>query len=189
MPLLFCKYREDEMNKEALLDFVRPYYADKDIMHNMWHIELVERKVKQILTAGDYRVDEEGLILAAYFHGFIYNDEYAIVDWLRKHGYVEERIKRIVQIAWESQREEIPVTLEGKILHDAHVLEGGRVYLVVKTLITGSVRGQSLKETMDFMERNVLDRNICYLPETIPLCEEMNRFARSLFEELRSGVC
>lgn len=42
-------------------------------------------------------------------------------------------------------------------MHDAHVLEGGKAYLIVKTLITGSVRGQSLVETLDFMERNVLN--------------------------------
>ena len=29
----------------------------------------------------------------------------------------------------------IPETMEGKILHDAHVLEGGKTYLMVKTLM------------------------------------------------------
>ncbi len=33
-------------------------------------------------------------------------------------------------------------------MHDAHVLEGGKTYLIVKTLITGSVRGQSLVDTL-----------------------------------------
>ena len=30
------------LNEKALLEFVEPYYIDKDIMHNMWHIKLVE---------------------------------------------------------------------------------------------------------------------------------------------------
>lgn len=58
----------------------------------------------------------------------------------------EEDIEVIIKVAWESQRPEIPETLEGKILHDAHVLEGGKTYTVVKTLITGSVRGSRLKK-------------------------------------------
>ena len=27
------------INDKALFEFVEPYYVDKDIMHNMWHIE------------------------------------------------------------------------------------------------------------------------------------------------------
>lgn len=177
-----------EMDKTALVEFVKPYYADKDIMHNMWHIELVEKMVEKIVEAGDYCVDSESLCLATYFHGFIYRNEDTIVQWLRDNGYCDEKIRKVIQVAWESQRKEIPETLEGKILHDAHVLEGGKTYLVVKTLITGSVRGQSLTETLGYMERNVLDKNVCYLPETIPMCEEMNSFARDFYETLREGI-
>ena len=176
------------VDREALFAFVEPYYADKDIMHNMWHIELVEKKVEQIIAAGGYRVDRECLLLATWFHGFVYRDEGAITKWLREQGYTEEKIQRIIQIAWESQRKEVPESLEGRILHDAHVLEGGKTYLVVKTLITGSVRGQSLLDTIRYMEENVLEKNVCYLPETIPQCEEMNAYAEMFVAELRAGI-
>lgn len=73
-------------------------------------------------------------------------------------------------------------------MHDAHVLEGGKAYLIVKTLITGSVRGQSLTDTLKYMQKNVLDKNKCYLPETISLCEEMNRYTNSFFDELTAGI-
>lgn len=176
------------MDKESLLSFVMPYYADKDIMHNMWHIELVEKMVYRILNTGNYRVDEESLILAVYFHGFVYNEEESIRTWLGMNGYQTKDIKKIIQIALESQRNEVPELLEGKILHDAHILEGGKTYLVAKTLITGSVRGQTLEETLKYMEQNVLDKNKCYLPETVPLCEEMNRFTRNFYEALQEGI-
>lgn len=30
-----------KLEYNEVIDFVKPYYKDKDIMHNMWHIELV----------------------------------------------------------------------------------------------------------------------------------------------------
>lgn len=173
---------------DALESFVRPYYADKDIMHNLWHIELVKRMADRILSVGNYKINEEHLILALYFHGFIYRDEETIRAWLKKQQYSPEAMEHIVKIAWESQRKEVPETLEGKILHDAHVLEGGKAYCVVKTLITGSVRGQSPEQTLRFMEKNVLGKNQCYLPETIPLCEEMNAYTQQFYYDISSGI-
>ncbi len=176
------------LDEKALLEFVEPYYRDKDIMHNMWHIELVKKMVQKILAVGDYEIDEECLILATYFHGFIYKEEEKIRDWLIAQNFDEEMIAKTLKIAWESQRSEVPETLEGKILHDAHVLEGGKTYLIVKTLITGSVRGQSLVDTLNYMKDNVLNKNACYLPETIPLCEEMNRYTNDFFKELMDDI-
>lgn len=175
-------------NKNALMEFIEPYYREKDIMHNMWHIELVKKMTDKILSVSSYEVDRECLYLAMYFHGFIYKEEERITQWLCQQGYSDEVISKVIQIAWESQRNEIPKTIEGMILHDAHVLEGGKAYLIVKTLITGSVRGQSLVETIRFMENNVLDRNQYYLPETIPLCTEMNRYTKEFYKILVEGI-
>ena len=176
------------MNMEALKEFSAHYYQDKDIMHDMWHIELTERWMNRIIRLGGYTPDNEVLTCALYFHGFIYSHEAEIRTWLALQNTAPDTIERIVKAAWESQRSEIPETLEGKILHDAHVLEGGKTYLVVKTLITGSVRGQSLTETIDFMKQYVLDKNHCWLPETIGLCEEMNAYAKEFIHELERGI-
>lgn len=172
------------MNRDALLEFVTPYYQAKDIMHNLWHIELVVKTVDKIIAMGNYPVDRDKLLLATYFHGFIYSKEQEIRRWLSTQNYTQKAIDFILQIAWESQRSEVPISLEGKILHDAHVLEGGRTYLVVKTLITGSVRGQSLPETLEYMKKHVLNKNACYLPETIPLCVEMNHYTNTFYNQI-----
>ena len=176
------------LNKNALIEFVEPYYSKKDIMHNMWHIELVLKMIDRIRSVCSYQIDDECLTLATYFHGFVYRDAEAIKQWMQAQGYKDEIISKAIKVAWESQRNETPETIEGKILHDAHVLEGGKTYLVVKTLITGSVRGQSLLDTLHYMKNNVLDKNSCYLPETIPLCEEMNKYTNQFFEELIEGI-
>ncbi len=176
------------VSNEILNGFIEPYYKDKDIMHNMWHIELVQKQVSKIIEIGNYTVNREYLRLALAFHGFIYREENKIREFLSENGYKNDDIERIVKIAWESQRPEIPETLEGKILHDAHVLEGGKTYAVVKTLITGSVRGQSLKQTLEFMRNNVLGGNKCYLPAAIAMCDEMNEFTEYFYNELTHGI-
>ena len=176
------------ISKERLNAFIEPYYIDKDIMHNMWHIELVRRQMKKIVNLGKYKIDEKILDLALAFHGFIYKDEEKIRSFLLENDVNNADIEKIVKVAWESQRPEQPETLEGKILHDAHVLEGGKTYTIVKTLITGSVRGQSLEETLLFMKNRVLGTNKCYLPETIILCDEMNEFTENFYNELVMGI-
>ena len=175
-------------NEDALVEFCRPYYENKDIMHDMWHIELVRKWVDRLIHDYHYAVDYDLLLPALYFHGFIYSHQSQIEAWLGTQGYPTDDIRKITKIAWESQRPEIPETLEGKVLHDAHVLEGGKTYTAVKTLITGSVRGQTLLETLDFMEQYVLGKNVCYLPETIKLCREMNDWTLHFFEEIKRGI-
>ena len=169
---------------DELLKFVEPYYEKKDIMHNMWHINMVKKQIDKILKLGDFEIDYESLIYAMYLHGLIYSEEINIRRFLIESKLDNVKIEKIIKISKESQRSEVPETLEGKILHDAHVLEGGRTYLVVKTLITGSVRGQNLKETLLYMKENVLNKNKCYLKETIPLCDEMNKYTNNFYEEL-----
>ena len=176
------------MEDNDLINFIKPYYENKDIMHNMWHINLVKKEVDKILAISDYDVNYNNLLYALYFHGFIYSDENKIREFLNKHSFSNDDIENIIKIAWESQRGEEPKTIEGKILHDAHVLEGGKTYLVVKTLITGSLKGQNLEETLKFMKNNVLNKNKCYLKETIPLCEEMNKYTNDFYQEIMKEV-
>ena len=176
------------MNEKELLEFVKPYYVNKDIMHNMWHMELVKKQLDKILSLCNYDINYNDLIYAMYFHGFVYSDEDKIREFLNKQGLDKINIDRIIKISYESQRSEEPVTFEGKILHDAHVLEGGKNYLVVKTLITGSLRGQDLLETLQYMKENVLGKNKCYLKETIPLCEEMNKYTEDFYNELVKDI-
>lgn len=171
-------------DEKKLIEFVTPYYVDKDIMHNMRHIELVKKKIDNILDISNYKINYEYLIIAMYFHGFIYSDEKAIRTWLNNQGYAKSEIDIITKIAWESQRSEVPESIEGKILHDAHVLEGGKTFTVVKTLITGTVRGQTLEETLEFMKNNVLNASKCYLPETVPLCDEINDYTNQFFKDI-----
>ncbi len=168
--------------------FVSPYYESKDIMHDLSHIERVLKAVKKLVKRYEDEVDKELIIYAAYFHGFIYKDEKKIMDWLNSKGISENKMKKIIQVAWESQKEEVPKSLEGKILHDAHMIEGGKTFLIVKSLITGSVRGQTLNETIEYIQRNILDKGKCYLPEAREIYNEQQSFAKDFIKDLMEGI-
>lgn len=78
--------------------------------------------------------------------------------------------------------------MEGRILHDAHMIEGGRTYFIVKSLITGSVRGQTLEQTIDYIENNILDKGLCYLPEAQEIYDEQQAFAKDFIVSLKEGL-
>lgn len=176
------------MDLKELREFSMPFYAEKDLMHNLWHIELVYKWVQKIIRLGNYDVDKDCLLAASYFHGFIANHEDEIRNWLLVQGFNCEKTDKIVTTARESLASSIPRTIEGKILHDAHLIEGGKVYIIAKCLITGSLRGQTLLETIDYMENNIIDKRECFLPETISLFEEANQFAKEFLAELKNGI-
>lgn len=97
-------------------------------------------------------------------------------------------INKIITTAWESQKDRSAQTLDGKILHDAHMIEGGRTYLIVKPLITGSLRGQTLNQTIKYIEENILEKGCCYLPEAQEIYNKQQEFAESFIKELKDGL-
>ncbi|MFT9495254.1 hypothetical protein [Anaerosolibacter sp.] len=176
------------MDLSILKEFCSPYYAHKDMVHNLSHIERVLKYALSIMDKGDYDVNRDILVYAAYFHGFIYHHETEIILWLRKQHLSPDEVDRIIKVAWESQRNSIPETIEGRIVPDAHMLEGGKTFLVVKSLITGSLRGQTLEETIQYMEDNLIDKGQCYLPEIAEIYREQQRFSREFIEDLKEGL-
>ena len=171
---------------EKVKVFVQPYYDGKDLMHNFSHIVRVLNLAKKI--AKNYQVDDELLIIGAYFHGVIHLDEEKVINFLQSNEVDEQRIKKIVQIAWDSQKDSTSDLIEGKILHDAHLLEGGRTYLIVKSLVTGTARGQSLSDTVKYIEDNVLGKFKCLLPESQNEYCEKEKFAEEFLKDLKENL-
>lgn len=176
------------MDISALKEFAASYYQNKDIMHNFSHIEKVLNAVNRLISIIGENIDMEVIVYAAYFHGFIYSYENEIAEWLKNNDISEEKVKFITKVAWESQKSEIPDTLEGMILHDAHMIEGGKTYLIVKSLITGSLRGQTLEQTISYTENNILGKGCCYLSEAQKVYDDQQRFAAEFIRDLKEGL-
>jgi uncharacterized protein len=175
-----------EINK--LIAFSAPYYHNKDIMHNLRHIELVLEAAEYIIKTGKYTVDHDCIIAAAYFHGFVITNENDIREWLFTQNISRAWVDKTITASHESHADSKPQTIEGTILHDAHLIEGGKAYMITKCLITGSIRGQTLLQTIDYIEKNILFKRKCYLPETIPFFEEANQYTNNFLSELKNGV-
>jgi uncharacterized protein len=174
------------LNVGEVQQFVKNDYAAKDLMHDLSHIRRLLKVARRL--AEDHACDLELVMLGAYFHGVIYQKENEIREFLHDNGVLPERINQAVQIAWESQKDNNPQTIEGTILHDAHLIEGGKTFLITKSLVTGTARGQTLEETISFFERNILGKFRCYLPEAQRIYEEKEKFARDYLADLKQDL-
>ena len=158
------------------------WYRDKDTMHDLSHIDRVTRAALSFTT--DSVADRATLEAAALFHGVVYSQEADIRSLLEAEGIEAPDVERVIAVSWESQKEAAPQTPEGRILHDAHLLEGDENFLVTKALVTGSVRGQSLSATIDYMESQ-LGAHRCALPENQKEYERRELVVRNYIAKLR----
>jgi uncharacterized protein len=74
------------------------------------------------------------------------------------------------------------------ILHDAHLIEDGRTFLAVKSLVTGLQRGDTLLDIINYFEKEIDGWFECYLPETSRLYSEKEEFARRFFRDLKKNL-
>jgi uncharacterized protein len=173
--------------KNKIREFSIPYYDEKDIMHGTKHINRMLKEAEK-LALNYPQADKDVVFIACYLHGVENRNNGNVRAFLSAINISEEQIEKCIKAAFESQVGSVPETLEGKIVHDAHMIEGGKTFLVVKSLVTGTAGGQSLEETLDFMNRNILNKGKCYLPEAIYKYEEkqiyLGEFMESIFTEL-----
>ena len=174
------------LNVSDVEEFLRSDYERKDIMHNLSHVRRILREAQRL--AENRICDSELLMIGAYFHGIIYDKETQARKFLKNKAVPDERIEKAMRIAWESQKESEPETIEGKILHDAHLIEGGRTFLITKSLVTGTLRGQTLEDTISYIERNILGKYRCHLPEAQKIYEQKERFAADFLAGLKSSL-
>lgn len=172
----------------AIEDFSKPFYQHKDIMHDWTHIERVACSMRKLVEEEQVVIDQLVAEAALMLHGIIYSIEPEIRHFLSSIGLSQASVEMIIQVAWESQKEERPSTPEGLILHDAHLLEGGKYFEIIKSLITGSVRGQSLKETLDYIQRNLLEKGRCYTDSGRKQYEVMKAITRDIYLDLREEI-
>ena len=175
------------MDEKNLRQFCSPLYESKDIMHNLSHIDRIISLAKKMCEKHT-DADMETIIFGAYFHGLVDNNTDDIQEYLSSINIVQSKIAKILQASRDSQINNIPMSLEGSILHDAHLLEGGKTFIVTKCLVTGAARGQSLAETIAYMEKNIIGKGVVFLEENREEYETRQLFAKDFICELKNGL-
>ena len=175
------------MDEAALARFVAPYYARRDAMHDLSHIRRFLRTARSI--SKKYPVDGDVLTCAAYFHGVDKKKRGAeLIEFMASQGLTRNKALKILHVTSESHKESKPETVEGKILHDAHLVVGGKSLMVANFLVTGALRGFPIAHTINYFEKEVDGRFRCYLPETRKKYAAMEKFARRFFRELKRSL-
>ncbi|MBT3318134.1 MAG: hypothetical protein HN948_04555 [Clostridia bacterium] len=175
------------MDEKNLRQFCSPHYESKDIMHNLCHIDRIIRLAKK-MCENHADAEIETVIFGAYFHGLVDNSTDDIQEYLSSINIVQSKIAKILQASRDSQINSIPISLEGSILHDAHLLEGGKTFIVTKCLVTGTARGQSLTETIAYMEKNIIGNGKVSLEENAATLDERQLYAKEFIRELKNGL-
>ena len=113
------------------------------------------------------------------------SDELAIRSFLASLSIDKHRVARIINVARESFKESRPEMPEGACLHDAHFIKGGTFFGVAKSLVTGAIRLQTLRQTLDFIENELFGRFKCVTDKAHVLYAEREPFTQEFVAELR----
>jgi uncharacterized protein len=181
---------EGELNLDAVERLVSSDYDNKDTMHDLTHIKRVYAAAVRIAAAAQLSCDADVLKLGAYLHGVVYLEARALQlhRQLLELGLAPQTVERAMQAARESQTDADARSPEGIALHDGHLLEGGRSFLLVKSLVSGAARGSTLAEIVEYWSEHDTGRTRCVLPAAQSVFEQRLAFARSVFEELAEDV-
>jgi uncharacterized protein len=171
------------IDTNAMESFLGDDYASKDIMHGLSHVHRILGLARELGASHPH--DPEVLMIAAYCHGVVYSKESDIRSFLARGGMRADLVDKAIKASWESQTDGIPETIEGVLLHDAHLLEGGKTFIITKSLVTGTVRGQTIDQTIRFIEQQVLGRFRCALPEAQAAYEQKEAYARDFLADLK----
>lgn len=169
---------------ESLLAAFGPLYSKKDPAHGIGHIRRVYRK--SLSLAKKRKVDRRLIMLGALLHGLVRSDEARAKNVLRGTGTPDHEIRKGIGVAIESQADSVPRTIEGKILHDAHLCEGGGYFIAAKCFATARYMGYPLRGTYEWVRKNVIEnkKRRCYLPETRIEYARKIRNLKGIWEEL-----
>lgn len=172
--------------QKRLANFVRPLYAGKDTMHDLSHIDRIRRVAFRLSQR--LECDRDLLEAVVCLHGVIWSHEVEIREFLLRDGLSVSEADVLVSAAWGSQKDRSAQSAEGRLLHDAHLLEGDENFLITKTLVTGSARGQPLSETISYFEDHLLGQYRCYDAENQAEYERRERIAFDFIAKLKAAL-
>lgn len=172
--------------RDSLLSFVTPFYAEKDPLHGIDHARRILDAARTIASLESLSVDDDLLFYGSMFHGLAANNVAAIRSFFGESRATLGELVCGASIA--SLGKSVCRTAEEQLLHDAHVIEGGSIYYYLKPLITGSFMRQSLSETLAFIDGMLSDAPLTYFPTTAARLSSFRAEARNLHARLQQQL-
>jgi uncharacterized protein len=165
----------------AVEEFAKPFLAEKGSMHGLAHVKNVLKIAEE--QRRKHGGDGDVILYAGYLHGIVRENGKDVKKFLESQRFDPKKVERILKAAKEVTG--TARTTEGKVLHDAHLLEGGDSHLVVKAMTTGAERGQTVRESIKHLEEHVLGKHKCCFPENQKIYDRKESFARKALVKLK----
>ncbi|MBU0591007.1 hypothetical protein KKF81_06540 [Candidatus Micrarchaeota archaeon] len=173
---------------DSYLQLFKIFYESKDLAHGIGHIRRVYSKA--VIFSKGREINKKALALGAILHGLTEDKYQEARVILLNNGLQEELIEKALTIARGSQATAVPVSMEGKILHDAHLCEGGDYFIPIKALATAISRGYSIKENYNWVEKNIImnKKRKCYTKQGKKEYSKKMKMLKLVWKELAAII-
>lgn len=176
----------------AYLQFVEPFYEEKDPAHNFRHIQRIVDRLDLLSSGMSPQPAQDMLYFLASFHGLAKKMSSStdfrenVKDFLQQIGWNEERIADGFERLHRHLKS--PLTVEEKIVHDANFVELLGAFGIAKAFTKGGAEGQSYEETADIFEYQFLDAVEFKTPVGIQIASEKREYTKDFFARLRAEL-
>jgi len=179
------------MEIQSHLDFVRPYYRDRDAGHDLRHIVRIFGRLDELSGGFETSPSSRKLHFLAAFHGLggrLSDDagfQQSTTQYLQGLGWENEEITA----SFQSLKRHLsnPSTIEEMIVHDANFFEVTGIFGIAKAFTVGGSYAQTYEETLDIFEAN-LDKLTFQTPVGRTIYEARKDTARAFIADLRAEL-
>jgi len=176
----------------AYLQFVEPFYEDKDPAHNFRHIQRIVDRLELLSSEMSPQPSQDMLYFLASFHGLTKkmssSAEFAgtVKEYLLQVGWSEEESADGIERLHRHLKS--PLTVEEKIVHDANYVELLGAFGIAKAFTKGGSEGQSYEETANIFENQFLDAVKFQTPVGERIASEKRAYTKDFFARLRAEL-
>lgn len=174
---------------EPYIDFVKPFYAGKDSVHDFRHIERIISRLTPLSEGIAQSIRTDRLFFLACFHGLgkqlSGNPEFCtqVRIFLNSLDWSKEDIEEAFQSLFRHLSN--PQSIEEKIDHEANCVETLGAFGIAKAFTTGGAKGQSIEETVNIFEHQHLDKVVFQTPAGKQLAGERKTYTKEFLRRLR----
>lgn len=155
-------------------------------MHDYRHIRRLRLQAGKLCRALGIPIKD--IAMAIYYHNLTDKQKQELDHFLMAYGYEKNQLEKLRRLETKMERTQVPTTQEEKVIHDCHILEGGKYFFMIRTLIADSHDGKNIQQTLQKLEEEIIPSTKCYLPLTREKLKEQHKVAKDIIAELRENL-